>query len=69
MANAGLAGPQASPKGLRHSFGVCALQNRAPINMVRKWLGHARISTTAIYTDAIGEEERDLAKPFWGTFT
>ena len=68
MKMAGLSGPHASPKGLRHSFGVCALQSHAPINMVQKWLGHARITTTAIYADAVGEEERQLAENFWRTF-
>jgi integrase len=68
MAKAGLRGPHASPKGLRHSFGVISIQSQTPINMVRKWLGHSRISTTAIYADAVGEEERDIAKRFWDTF-
>lgn len=68
MVIAGIVGVHASPKGLRHSFGVCSLQSHAPINMVRKWLGHSRIATTAIYADAIGSEERNLAKRFWRTF-
>ncbi|MDT8873452.1 hypothetical protein RAA17_25850 [Komagataeibacter rhaeticus] len=28
-----------------------------PLNMVQKWLGHAQLSTTAIYADAVGAEE------------
>ncbi len=68
MAAAGLSGPNASPKGLRHSFGVNALQAQTPITMVQKWLGHSRISTTAIYADAIGDEERSIAERFWNTF-
>lgn len=50
------AGPQATAKGLRHGFGVAAVTSGIPLNLVRKWLGHARLSTTAIYTDAVGEE-------------
>jgi len=53
-------GPQASPKGLRHGLGVASVpsvQAGIPLNMVKKWLGHAQLSTTAIYTDATGAEE------------
>lgn len=68
MALAGLEGTKASPKGLRHTFGVSALQSGVPINLVRKWLGHAKLATTEIYTDAVGEEEQALAGRFWETF-
>lgn len=68
MTNAGIDGPHACPKGLRHSFGVTALQKNVPLNMVRKWLGHSRLSTTAIYADAMGAEERSMALRFWKTF-
>lgn len=68
MAAGGIDGPPASPKGLRHAFGVGTLQAGVPINMVRKWLGHSRLSTTEIYADAVGEEEQAIAKKFWETF-
>lgn len=68
MATIGISGPHASPKGLRHSFGVCAIQKQVPLNMVRKWLGHSSISTTAIYADAIGDEEREIANRMWRAF-
>lgn len=68
MAIAGIRGPQATPKGLRHGFAVAALQSGVPINLVRRWLGHARLSTTEIYADAIGDEERAIASKFWATF-
>jgi integrase len=58
-------GPQASPKGLRHGFGVNAVSASIPLNMVQKWLGHAQISTTAIYANAQGPEERNLAARMW----
>lgn len=58
-------GPQASPKGLRHGFGVNAVSAGIPLNMVQKWLGHAQISTTAIYANAQGPEERNLAARMW----
>lgn len=68
MAAADIVGVHACPKGLRHSFGVSALQKEVPLNMVRKWLGHSRLSTTAIYADAMGDEEREIAVRFWRTF-
>lgn len=68
MAAAGIIGPQASPKGLRHAFAVIALQSGVPINFVRKWLGHSRLTTTEIYADAVGEEEQHIAARFWKSF-
>lgn len=65
MARAGLHGPHASPKGLRHGFGVFAVQSGVPLNLVQRWLGHAQMTTTAIYADAQGEEETDIAARMW----
>jgi len=39
--------------------------SKVPLNMTQKWLGHARLSTTAIYADAVGAEERQLAQRMW----
>ena len=64
MEAARLDGPQASPKGLRHDFGVTAV-SAGPLNLVQKWLGHAQLSTTAIYADAVGEEEQNIAARMW----
>jgi integrase/recombinase XerD len=58
-------GPHASPKGLRHGFGVTAVGKGIPLNMVQKWLGHAQLSTTSIYCDAAGEEEALIAARMW----
>jgi integrase len=65
MAGAGIAGRPACPRGLRHGFAIGALQAQVPLNLVQRWLGHARMSTTAIYADASGPEERALAARFW----
>jgi integrase len=65
MESAGLSGPHASPKGLRHGFGVAAVSKGIPLNLVQKWLGHAQLSTTAIYADAVGAEEKDIASRMW----
>ena len=59
-------GPQRSPKGLRHGFGINATVHGIPLNMVQKWMGHAQLSTTAIYADAVGKEEQDIAARMWG---
>lgn len=58
-------GPQATPKGLRHGFGVAAVSAGIPLNLVQKWLGHAQLSTTAIYADAVGAEEKNIASRMW----
>lgn len=65
MSDANIEGPHATPRGLRHGFGVHAIQSGVPLNMVQRWLGHADISTTAIYTNAVGPEERALARRMW----
>jgi len=65
MQQAGITGAQATPKGLRHGFGVCAIQAKVPLNLVQRWLGHADIKTTAIYTSAMGPEEREIASRMW----
>ena len=66
MQAARLDGPHASPKGLRHGFGVAAVSTGIPLNLVQKWLGHAQLTTTAIYADAVGAEEKDIARRMWG---
>ncbi len=69
MANARVVGQHASPKGLRHGFGIAAIQNGIPLNLVQKWLGHSKIETTAIYANAMGDEEREIAKRMWARRT
>jgi len=65
MAAAGVKGPQATPKGLRHGFGVAAIQVGIPLNLLQRWLGHAQLTTTAIYANAVGPEERNIAARMW----
>jgi integrase/recombinase XerD len=64
---AGIPDALCKPKALRHGFAVDAGQNSVPLNIVQRWLGHARIETTAIYAGAIGDEERVLAGRAWET--
>jgi integrase/recombinase XerD len=59
-------GPHMTPKGLRHSFGIHAIRSGVPLNLVQRWLGHASMTTTAIYLQALGDEEREIAARMWG---
>jgi integrase/recombinase XerD len=65
METAGIAGLHASPKGLRHGFGIKAVVSNVPLNMTQKWLGHSQLATTAIYANATGPEEKQLAERMW----
>ena len=65
MRGADIEGPQACPRGLRHSFGVAAVTAGVPLPTIAAVLGHASLSTTAIYTTAIGAEARDLVSRVW----
>lgn len=58
-------GPHATPKGLRHGFGLHAVRCGVPLNLVQRWLGHASMNTTAIYLQALGREEREFAARMW----
>jgi integrase/recombinase XerD len=65
MRDAGIDSGLAKPRALRHAFAVEAVRQRIALSLVKKWLGHARIETTAIYADPVGEEERALARLTW----
>ena len=65
MHDASIAGPQASPKGLRHAYGINAISCGIQLHMLQKWMGHASIKTTAIYANAVGEEEKAIAQKMW----
>ena len=66
MRDAGIAaGPHATPRGLRHGFGVHAIRSNIPLTLVQRWLGHASLATTSIYVDVVGPEEREIASRMW----
>jgi integrase len=69
FAGASIVGLAASPKALRHSFGVHAFQSLVPPHLVQRWLGHASLRTTAIYCDVVGPEERAFASRMWAKKT
>jgi integrase len=65
MKRAGITGPMACPKGLRHAFGMRAAGRDVPTSLIQRWMGHASPVTTAIYLDAAGAEERQFASRLW----
>jgi len=36
-----------------------------PLNLVQRWPGHASMTTTAIYLQAMAREEHEIAKRMW----
>lgn len=65
MDAAGISGPKACAKGLRHSYGVTAALSCVPETRIKKWLGHASLATTEIYLDMAGPEDRAMAARMW----
>ena len=65
MQRASITGSKACARGLRHSFAVHCIFNSVPINTVQKWMGHSSLSTTSIYLNIVGAEERKLAEKIW----
>ena len=61
MRIAGIEGPQACPKGLRHGFEIAAVTAGMPLPTIAAALGHADLATTAVSVEARGF----LAK-MWG---
>jgi len=67
MRQAGIEGTPASPKGIRHGYGVAAMTAGIPCPLIQRWMGHARLETTSCYLQAFGQEERALARLMWET--
>ena len=65
MAAAGIEGPHATPKGLRHGLAIAGIASGVPLNLIQRWLGHSRLEITSIYADAVGPEERQIAERLW----
>jgi site-specific recombinase XerD len=65
MVRARIVSANASPKALRHSFGVAAVGAGVPLSLLQRWLGHADLRTTAIYAQVTGPEERAIASKIW----
>lgn len=65
MDRAGIIGPQATSKGLRHGYGVALAAKKLPITLIRDLLGHADTKTTEIYMQIVGDEKRELVMSVW----
>ena len=65
MRTAEIRGPQACPQGIRHSFGVAAVNAGVPLTTLAAVLGHSSISTTAIYATAVESEVREQLRRMW----
>ena len=65
MKGAKIQGIHACPKGLRHAFAIASIEKQIPLNLISKWLGHSSVITTAIYANATGQEERNIAARLW----
>ncbi len=65
MSEAEINGTKACSRGLRHSFAVNSVMHNVPLTLIQKWMGHASITTTAIYLNVLGAEERNFAKRTW----
>jgi integrase len=67
MADAGIdtALPHATPKGLRHAYGIHAIACGVPVTELKKLMGHAKLETTEIYVNAQGAEQRALVSRMW----
>ena len=65
MQEVSIKGKKACPKGLRHSFGVSAVENDIPITEIQKLLGHQFLESTQIYTSVKDAEKRKLVSRLW----
>ena len=50
---------------MRHAFGVGPLRAGVPVTLLQRWLGHARLTKTAIYAEVVGLGEAAFAARFW----
>ena len=52
-------------KGLRHGYAINAVTKGVPLHMLSKWMGHSILEITAIYANAMGEEQQAIAARMW----
>lgn len=67
MRNAEIEGPQATPKGLRHGFGVAMVtsDNPLPLHILADLMGHSSTATTEIYTRVLAGEKQKMVLQAW----
>ena len=65
MTDAGIHGPQACPRGLRHGFGVACALAKVPPPVTQSTMGHSKAETTAIYQQVVGAEATAILRQLW----
>ena len=67
MDRAGIVGPQATGKGLRHGFGVALVTANPPVplHVISQLMGHGDSKTTEIYLQVLSEERHSLVMNAW----
>jgi len=56
---AGIDKERSTPHAFRHGFAVNAVLSGVPPLVLRRWMGHAKLDTTLIYTEVLAQETRD----------
>ena len=69
MHTAGLSGPQATARGIRHGFGVAAVRAGIPLDVLQKWMGHADATSTVAYLHSDTRNEPALMARLWQDLT
>ncbi len=65
LERAGVEGPQATAKGLRHGMACAMIIGGMDLYTLQHILGHERPETTAIYLQVKGQEAHQLQMQFW----
>lgn len=61
MEMAQIRGPQATPTGLRHGFGVIAVESDVPLPLIQKWMGHSSLEVTVIYASIVNYSDGNFS--------
>ena len=65
MEEANISGPHANPKGIRHGYGIAAVEAGIPLPIITEFLGHSSLQTAAVYTTAADLDIRTLLSTMW----
>jgi integrase/recombinase XerD len=55
----------ATATGLRHGFGVIAVESEVPLPWIREWMGHSSLEITASYTSVHKHSDREIVARMW----